>query len=208
MSAYVKYIESSGARVVPIIYGESKEIVMDKVSKLNGILFPGGAGDYIEIGKMIFEEVKRRNDAGQFYPLWGTCLGFERLAIYSADQPDKALENIVAEHVSLPIKFTKDPLTTRMYEGLGPMAWEFERKNMTYNAHMFGVSPAKMQSDKGLNSFWDITSLSYTEDGSPFIASFEAKHYPIFGTQYHPEKPSSLWLDGYNINHSWESIQL
>jgi gamma-glutamyl hydrolase len=36
----------------------------------------------------------------------------------------------------------------------------------------------------------------------------EAKDYPIFGTQFHPEKPSQLWIDGYNINHSWENIQV
>jgi len=36
----------------------------------------------------------------------------------------------------------------------------------------------------------------------------EAKNYPFFGTQFHPEKPSQLWVDGMNINHSWESIQL
>ena len=45
-------------------------------------------------------------------------------------------------------------------------------------------------------------------NGTAFTASIEAKHYPIFGTQFHPEKPSELWVDNPGINHQWESIDL
>ena len=44
MSAYVKYMESSGARVVPIIWGEPENVTLDKISHLDGVLFPGGDG--------------------------------------------------------------------------------------------------------------------------------------------------------------------
>ena len=84
MSAYVKFMEQNGARVVPIIYGEDPDVIKMKVSKLDGILYPGGGGDYYEMGKQIFEQVKAINDGGQFYPLWATCLGFERLNQYTA----------------------------------------------------------------------------------------------------------------------------
>ena len=43
-------------------------------------------------------------------------------------------------------------------------------------------------------------------NGTEFVASIEAKKYPIYATQFHPEKPSSLWAEGYKINHSWQSI--
>ena len=55
MSSYVKYIEASGARVVPIIYDETKESIDDKLSKLDGILFPGGDGDNYDLGYYVFE---------------------------------------------------------------------------------------------------------------------------------------------------------
>ncbi len=58
MAAYVKYLEQSGARVVPLIMGEPTEVTMDKLSKLNGVFFPGGAGDYIDWGRKIFDRVK------------------------------------------------------------------------------------------------------------------------------------------------------
>jgi gamma-glutamyl hydrolase len=55
MSAYVKYMESSGARVVPIIWGEPENVTLDKLSKLDGVLFPGGDGDDYDIGKLVFD---------------------------------------------------------------------------------------------------------------------------------------------------------
>jgi len=51
MAAYVKYLEQSGARVVPLIMGEPTEVTMDKLSKLNGVFLPGGGGDYIDWGR-------------------------------------------------------------------------------------------------------------------------------------------------------------
>lgn len=62
MSAYVKYVEAHGARVVPIIYGEDKQTVLDKVAHLDGVLFPGGDGDDYDLGKIVFDEIVRIND--------------------------------------------------------------------------------------------------------------------------------------------------
>ena len=54
-----------------------------------------------------------------------------------------------------------------------------------------------------------MTSISYMPDGRRFVASIEAKDYPIFATQYHPEKASTVfYYGGDEVNHSWESIEL
>lgn len=98
MSAYVKFMESAGARVVPIIYGEPENVILDKLSKLNGVLSPGGGGDYISNGKLVLETIKKYNDQGLFYPAWGTCLGFERLAVFTANDPDNVLEHYGSKH--------------------------------------------------------------------------------------------------------------
>jgi gamma-glutamyl hydrolase len=50
MTSYVKYIEARGARVIPILYQDSKEVILDKLSKVNGVLYPGGGGDYYDQG--------------------------------------------------------------------------------------------------------------------------------------------------------------
>ena len=68
------FLEASGARIVPLVMGESADTTLDKISKCSGVLLPGGADNaYYDFGKFIFETVKAYNDAGHFYPLWGTC---------------------------------------------------------------------------------------------------------------------------------------
>ena len=76
MAAYVKFVEAAGARVVPLIWGEPVEVTMDKLSKLNGVLFPGGANDYNDFGRMIIGKLIEYNDRGLIYPAYGICHGF------------------------------------------------------------------------------------------------------------------------------------
>jgi gamma-glutamyl hydrolase len=108
MSAYVKFLEGAGARVVSLVYDEPEEVTKEKLSKLDAVLSPGGGGDYLRIGKLVLDEIKKYNDQVHFYPAWGTCLGFERLAIFTATDPDNILEHYGSHHQSLPIDFKKD----------------------------------------------------------------------------------------------------
>lgn len=112
MTAYVDFIQTAGARVVPLIAGEPKEVTLEKLSKLSGVLFPGGGGDYLEFGRFIFNKIKEYNDNGTYFPAWGTCLGFENFAIYASDADTAILESFPIEHGSLPLKFVKDPRDT------------------------------------------------------------------------------------------------
>jgi gamma-glutamyl hydrolase len=79
MDSYVKYLESSGARTVPLVYQGDMNKILEKIDHLNGIFYPGGGSgqeDFIEMGRAIFMKVKAKNDAGEYYPIWGTCQGF------------------------------------------------------------------------------------------------------------------------------------
>lgn len=54
-ASYVKYLQASGARIIPIISLEDEISVTQKVMKLNGIFFPGGEGDYDDNGKLVMQ---------------------------------------------------------------------------------------------------------------------------------------------------------
>jgi len=208
MAAYVRFVQGAGARVVPIVYDEPEEVTMKKLKSLDGVLFPGGGGDYFKVGRLVLKHAISENDAGKFFPVWGTCLGFERLVVFTATAGDKALTEYGAHHISLPLNFTKNPLETKMYCEMGDDAYKLSSGNFTLNSHSWSVSPETFETDKGLKDFWDVTAVSYDADGKAFVASMEAKKYPIMGTQYHPEKVTQAWNDGYGINHSWESVHL
>lgn len=56
-----------------------------------------------------------------------------------------------------------------------------------------GVLPDFYKTNFPLQQFFDITSVSYDKSGTRFIAGAQAKRYPIFTTQYHPEKSQFEW---------------
>ena len=207
MSSYVKFIEAQGARVVPIIYGEPKNVTLDKLAHIDGVLLPGGGGDDYELGKLVFEQIKKYNDEGHFYPAWGTCLGYENLVSYTADAGQDVLGRFPLHNASVPLRFLMAPEKTRMYKWLAWSAIDLQKYDMLYNNHDFGISPDAFKSDKGLAEFWDVTAMSFLPNGTAFTASVESKKYPIFGTQFHPEKPSEEFVN-LKINHTWESVQI
>ena len=65
MDAYIKYIEASGGRAVPLLYKGNLEETLAKVDHLNGVFYCGcGADDdeYFNLGKAIYDKVKKFND--------------------------------------------------------------------------------------------------------------------------------------------------
>jgi gamma-glutamyl hydrolase len=135
MAAYARFMEAAGARVVPLIMGEPLETTLEKMSKLNGVLFPGGGGDYIDFGRPIYENILEQNDAGSFLPGWGTCLGFEALANWASSEGTSVLGQYSAHAVSLPLEFTVDPVNTKMFGYMGESAYLWETYEMTLNSH-------------------------------------------------------------------------
>jgi len=182
MKAYVDYMEAQGAKVVPIINEEKRATTLDKIKQIDGVLYPGGGGDYYDIGSYVLDYIKKSNDDGHFYPAWGTCLGYEHMITYTADSGKKALSKLEAIAVSLSLDFTVDPTKTKMFGDLGEKAKEFSTNDFTYNHHHWGASPETFVTDKGLADFWSVTSTSNIPEGPKFVASIESKKYPIFGT--------------------------
>eukprot|EP00501_MAST-03F_sp_TOSAG23-6_P002631 GSMAST32.ASY1.ANO1.2773.1 assembled CDS len=96
-ASYVKYVESAGARVVPIHYNDTESMLITKFNQVNGILFPGGAVDlgnsttYYKAGKILFDAAVKANLKGDYFPLWGTCLGFEQLLRLLSGSNDEIL---------------------------------------------------------------------------------------------------------------------
>ena len=178
MASYINYLESAGARTVPLIFDGDVDKELAKIDHLNGVFYCGGsgAGDYDVFGKKVFEKVKKMNDDGNFMPIWGTCLGFEDLAMYAGSAPGETiLDRFSADDESYPLEFLVDPKDTKMFSILGEDANTFVNYNITYNHHSWGVSPEKFETDEGLKSVFYPTSISYDNNGKPFVASMESK---------------------------------
>ena len=42
MDAYVKFVESAGARVIPIVYNSDLSSILSLMDHINGVFYPGG----------------------------------------------------------------------------------------------------------------------------------------------------------------------
>ncbi len=86
-ASYVKYIQMSGAQVVPIFaYTKDRSYFDRLLPQLNGVLFPGG-GQAININNIwtsnadyILKYAINQTNNGNPFPVWGTCLGWQLLA--------------------------------------------------------------------------------------------------------------------------------
>ncbi|KAF3442376.1 hypothetical protein FNV43_RR16292 [Rhamnella rubrinervis] len=109
-SSYIKFVESAGARVIPLIYNEPTHILFQRLDLVNGVLFTGGwckSGLYYEVVERIFKEILERNDAGDHFPSYAIWLGFELiLMIITKDR--RILEPFNAADMASTLQFTKN----------------------------------------------------------------------------------------------------
>ena len=86
--SYVKFLESEGARIIPLVMDEERKVTDEKLTQVNGVLFPGGAGDYHGYARYIYNKVVEANDAGDYLPMWGICKGYEYMAVFASSSGD------------------------------------------------------------------------------------------------------------------------
>eukprot|EP00948_MAST-09A_sp_MAST-9A-sp1_P003402 g3402.t1 len=217
---YVNWLESSGARVAVIKYTSPPDVILEQLSQINGILFTGGNYDiqsesqYKSSAKLIFDHVQSINKNGQYFPLWGTCMGFQLLNILAASNPNVLSINAFnSENISYPLDLTSFAKSgnTKMLKNLSDdrpkLFTALQQKALTSNLHHDGVFYETFETNSNLTTFFDMISHNEDRDGNVFVSTVEAKDYPIYATQWHPERPQFEWKVGKGINHSGEAIE-
>ena len=206
-SSYVKFLEMSGARVVPITLNSTYAEINAILSKVNGVMFTGGEAPFWEassqfpalaageadLGCYIFEQVKKINDLGTFFPLWATCLGFELIHV-CANNEFETIGNFDGTPPYINTnEFTRSAATSAIFTYRSPIIGHqmmeiFKRKKVAVLNHRFGISPQAYETFASLRETFEILSTMHDLSGNPFVAMVQGKKYPIFGTQFHPEK--------------------
>ena len=215
-ASYVNWIGQAGGRVLPILLDQPSEYYEEVFAKVSGILFPGGnqgidpADIYTEEGEQLWQLAKQANDDGAFFPIWGTCLGFEELAVLETGDGDVISDNVVAVNLPLPLQFTPAAADSRLFSSMpGDVVQALQDEAIAFNSHEHGLLVSEFESDPALNEFFDLLSVNEAPAGQVFVSTVEAKDYPFYGTQWHPEKNNFEWSqnsDYSNLNHSPDAI--
>jgi len=197
-ASYVKYLEAAGARVVPVRIDQPDEYYDDLFKKLNGVLLPGGGQDLIASGytkaaRHFFKLAKASHKNGDSFPIWGTCLGFEQLLVLVAEK------NILdscngTSNVALPVYFYDGFKDSKMFENAPEDVLQtLEDEAVTANYHKKCLWVKTFLNHKTVKEFYNILTTNNDKSDHWHVSAIEAKDYPFYGLQWHPEKNPFEW---------------
>lgn len=217
-ASYVKWLEAAGARVVPLFYDSSKQVVQQLLQNVNGVLFTGGGAGFTDPG------YERTVDAVLAYSkslydskkdtmaVWGTCLGFEAIVRSEGEQNggrNPLLDGFDSEDLPLPLDFVGKQGDSRIFNAtlMGSMAYDiYKDQPVSFNNHQSGVTPSAFSANKYLSGNYNIIATNKDRKSKAFVSMIENRVYPIFSTQFHPEKVSFEWNTRESIPHGGDAI--
>jgi len=188
MKAYVDWFEERGVHVIPIPYDTTEHQMY--FSMINGLVIPGGETSFIMKNKTFIATVTQFLELSlqqnEYFPIWGTCFGFE-LLIFLIGNFDKLKQ--YNAHGFYPLRITPAGHESRMFKSFPPQYLHYLENNKSCNNnHEFGISPNDFTANEHLRRFYNVLATSVADNGKDYVAAIEAKHYPIYGVQWHPER--------------------
>ncbi|KAM4617082.1 gamma-glutamyl hydrolase [Polymixia lowei] len=211
-ASYVKYIESGGSRVVPIRLTLTTAEYEQIFKSINGLLFIGGSADlqtsdFARVAMIFYRLALTANDAGDFFPIWGTCMGMQLLTVLVAGE--NLLTNTTAENIALPLNLTAEAHSSRMFEGFpSEIMKALSHEPLTGNFHQYGITVKTFQENEKLHNFFTILSTNIANNGAHFVSTMEGKRYPFYGVQWHPEVNRFQWDPKRHFPHSANAVQV
>ncbi|CAM9379446.1 unnamed protein product [Lampetra fluviatilis] len=170
-ASYVKFVEAGGARVVPIRVNLTESEYTDLFNSLNGVVFPGGDVDieesaYAKASKLLFDLALQANERGDYFPVWGVCLGLEELSFLTSGENLLTLTH--TKDIALPLNFTRESRQSKLFQNFPKHILDtLASEPITSNLHSWSLSL------KGLRRWLN---------GNAFAACCRQKnHRPIIG---------------------------
>jgi len=224
-SSYVKFVESGGARVVPIQYDLPEANLSTLFSYLNGFLFTGGAQNLLQPNGSLTQYANTINTllwwsinaslAGNYTPVWGTCEGFQYISYLISGNYSIVVNMSGLDDAALNLTWnTTTYATSRTFAGFPEDLYEaVQTDDITYYHCSYTTDPAAWNSNPGLMEYLVPIANSTNPNGTSFVAYVEGSVIngsviPVYSSQFHPEKITFEWDEELSIPHSYDAIRV
>ena len=163
-ASYVKFVESAGGRVVPLHYDSPDSEITKVLSSVNGVLFPGGGTPFEKgsqmraAGETIYKFATSANNAGNIFPVWGTCLGFQFMAVLAANDDNILCSKCFnTEGIPLALNFTSEARHSLLFESMSDDLYnDLATQNITENSHHDGIHPSMFLTNPKLKATFQV----------------------------------------------------
>ncbi|KAJ4454700.1 putative Gamma-glutamyl hydrolase A [Paratrimastix pyriformis] len=215
-ASYVKWLEAGGARILVIPYDATHDRLDSIFSQINGIFFTGGGlsldvgTTYWETANYLFQKAIQATNNGDYFPLFGTCMGFQLLNILASTNHSILSFGFDSYNLPLPLEFTPETATSRMLGKATTPAdvlTTLSTKPVTINWHHYGITPDDFYNDRVLPGFYRVLATNADTQGRRFISMVEGRKYPVYGLQWHAERNQYEWGTGEKLDHSVEAVR-
>jgi gamma-glutamyl hydrolase len=179
---HLQWMKENQITVVPIPYYTTD--YAQYMSQINGLLLtssylgsnPNDADEYtmFRCVKKFIQLAIQENDRGNPFPIFGVCMGFQQLVMAIANNRYLLTTFDANEY--------KQPLQMLDQGRLPPL----QLANKSHK-HYQGVSLDEFKKSKRLTDFFDVLSVDTDREGKTFVSTVQAKKYPFYGFQWHPE---------------------
>eukprot|EP00794_Sanderia_malayensis_P005429 gene5429-6108_t len=212
-ASYVKLVESAGGRAVALMADMPVKDLQDVLHSINGVILSGGDGelansDYEKVSRMVYEySMEKYDKEGEIWPVLGICRGSQILPVFTVARD--FLVHTMSKNYSIPLQLTEEWKESRLLGNASEGIVETLRnKPITINAHLFSIPTKFFMETPELYNFYRPISRNKDRDGIDFISTFEARRYPLYGLQWHPEKLSYVWNPVMVADHSLDSVRV
>jgi len=189
-----------------VSYNLAQNDLLALLDALDGFIFPGGGQD-LSLDKTYATNALHILNYAQDrigFPVVGICLGFELLSVITAQQGD-VLSSFDAQNLlDKPSWEYQAYLNSKLSQFYPP--YSVMQAYQVFENHRSGVSLDTYQST--LSGFFSLLATSLDRNNDTYVSAMEARDYPIFGFQFHPEKNTYEWKDSEVIPHDFDDLEI
>ena len=218
-SSYAKNFESGGAQVVPLQYDMPRHQLESLLDRLNGVVFHGGDADMIDahgnltpLGEtmdFVVKYVIEQNKNGNYYPIWGTCMGFQGFACLIQGNWSILTQDCVGCSGVNHNNYFDESYQSKLYAGLPQdLRDAMPTNNISVFSHFWDFHWDTFLNSAPLNQILKPVTYAFDNKGLKYVSSYESPSWPIYATQFHQEKSTYEWNSGYEINHGPQAVKL